>query len=77
MRPLKLMEMFNIPGMAKESSGVIFVYSISLVWNKRKKYTLKKLKFRCQKCGSPVFERIQSWFVRSICNVFILLLCSS
>ena len=56
MRPLKLMEMFNIPGMAKESSGVIFVYSISLVWSKRKKYTLKKLKFRCQKCGSPVFE---------------------
>ena len=56
MRPLKLMEMFNIPGMAKESSGVIFVYSICLVWNKRKKYTLKKLKFRCQKCGSPVFE---------------------
>ena len=66
---LKLMIMLNIPVMVKESSGVIFGYSISLVWSKRKKKdTLKKLKFCFQKCGNPLCE---SWFVRSICNVFI------
>ena len=37
MRQLKLMIMLNIPSMAKESSGVIFVYSISLLWKKRKR----------------------------------------
>ena len=30
---------FEYPGMAKESSVVIFVYSISLIWSKRKKRT--------------------------------------
>ena len=60
------------PRYSNKSSCVIFVYSISLVWSKRKRSTYwKSWNLVARHVAILCVKNIQSWFVRSICSVFI------
>lgn len=60
------------PRYANESNCVIFVYSISLVWSKRKRNTYwKSWNLVVRHVAILCVKNIQRWLVRSICSVFI------